>query len=74
MGTCPGLAYPESAGLDFGQVWTRTDPSLQSKPGPLGGYPDPLLPTSIEDHLQCEVSQIANDDMFICGRYHDLEQ
>jgi len=42
-GTGPDLAPPESAGRVFGRVWNRTDPFLQSKPGPLPGYPDPLL-------------------------------
>jgi len=43
MGTGPGLARQESAGRVFGQVWNRTDPFLRPKPGPLAGYPDPLL-------------------------------
>ena len=43
MGTGPGLARLESAGRVFGRFWNRTDPFLRSKPGPLAGYPDPLL-------------------------------
>jgi len=43
MGTGPGLARQESAGWVFGQFWIRTNPFLRSKPGPLVGYPDPLL-------------------------------
>ena len=27
----------------FGRVWNRTEPNRWSKPGPLAGYPDPLL-------------------------------
>ena len=27
----------------FGRVWNRTEPNRRSKPGPLAGYPDPLL-------------------------------
>jgi len=27
----------------FGHVWNRTELCFQSKPGPLAGYPDPLL-------------------------------
>jgi len=42
-GTGPGLARQESAGRVSGRFWNRTDPYLQSKPGPLAGYPDPLL-------------------------------
>jgi hypothetical protein len=41
--TGPGLARQESAGRVFGRVWNQTDLFLGSKPGPLGGYPDPLL-------------------------------
>jgi hypothetical protein len=43
MGTGPGLAREESAGLVFGRFWNRTNPFLRSKPGQLAGYPDPLL-------------------------------
>ena len=42
-GTGPGLACQESAGRVFGRFWNRTDAFLRSKPGPLAGYPDPLL-------------------------------
>jgi len=42
-GTSPGLARQESAGQVLGLVWNRTDTFLRSKPGPLAGYPDPLL-------------------------------
>jgi hypothetical protein len=41
--TGPGLARQESAGRVLGRFWTRTDPFLWTKPGPLPGYPDPLL-------------------------------
>jgi len=46
-GTGPGLARQESAGRVFGRFWNRTDPFLRSKPGPLAGYPDPLLTLAI---------------------------
>jgi hypothetical protein len=39
----PGLARQESAGRGFGQFWNRTDSFFPSTPGPLAGYPDPLL-------------------------------
>jgi hypothetical protein len=42
-GTGPGLARQASAGRAFGRFWNRTDTFLRSKPGPLAGYPDPLL-------------------------------
>ena len=42
-GTGPGLARQESAGRVSGGFWNRTDPFLRSKPGPLAGYPDPVL-------------------------------
>ena len=38
-----GLAHQEAAGRVFGWVWNRTEPFFWSKPGPLAGYPDPLL-------------------------------
>jgi len=42
-GAGPGLARQESACRGFGRVCNRTDPFMRSKPGPLAGYPDPLL-------------------------------
>jgi len=50
--TGQGLASQESAGRIFGRVWTRTDPFLRSKPGPLPGYPDPLLSLVSMSELQ----------------------
>jgi hypothetical protein len=47
MGTGPGLARQESAGRVFARFWNRTNPFLRSKPGPLAGYPDPLLTLSM---------------------------
>jgi len=38
-----GSACQEAPGRVFGPVWTRTEPFFRSKPGPLAGYPDPLL-------------------------------
>jgi hypothetical protein len=37
------LAHQEAAGQVFGRYWNRTKPFFRSKPGPLAGYPDPLL-------------------------------
>jgi len=42
-GTGSGLTYQDSAGWVFGWVWNQTYPFFRSKPGPLAGYPDPLL-------------------------------
>jgi len=42
-GTRPGLAHQDSVGRVSVQFWDRTDPFLRAKPGPLAGYPDPLL-------------------------------
>jgi hypothetical protein len=38
-----GFGLPRVSGSGFGRVWNQTDPCLRSKPGPLAGYPDPLL-------------------------------
>jgi hypothetical protein len=43
----PGLARQESAGRVFGRFWNRTNSFLRSKPGPLAGYPDPLLTLAV---------------------------
>ena len=42
-GTGPGLDCQEAADQVFGQFWNWTEPLFWSKPGPLAGYPDPLL-------------------------------
>jgi hypothetical protein len=42
-GTGPGLARPDSVCRVSDQLLNRTDPFLLAKPGPLAGYPDPLL-------------------------------
>jgi len=44
MGTSPGLAHQEAAGGVFGRFWNQTELFFWSKPAPLAGYPDPLLP------------------------------
>jgi len=67
-GTGPGLAHQESAGWAFGRFWNRTDPLLRSKPGPLAGYPDPLLTLRVIEHIivhgdnvmQCEHMRLWN--------------
>jgi hypothetical protein len=41
MGT--GLAQQESPGRVFSRVWNRTESFIQSNPGPLASYQDPLL-------------------------------
>ena len=42
-GMGPGLAGQEAAGQVFGVVGNQTKPFLRFEPGPLAGYPDPLL-------------------------------
>jgi hypothetical protein len=42
MGT--DLARQEAPCRVFGRFWNRTESFFRSKPGPLAGYPDPLLP------------------------------
>jgi len=58
-GTGPGWAHQQSAGRVFGRVWNRTDPFLRSKPGPLVGYPDPLL-TLVKEHLKVLSEHLRN--------------
>jgi len=48
MGT--ELACQEAPGRVFGRVWNRTKPVFGSKPGPLAGYPGPLLTLGLLDH------------------------
>jgi len=57
-GTGPGLARQESAGRVVGRFWNRTDPFLRSKPGPLAGYPDPLLTLVINRPLSLNQDRI----------------
>jgi len=52
MGTGSGLACPEAAGQVFGWVCNWTNLILRSKPGPLTGYPDPVLTLSIRRHAR----------------------
>jgi hypothetical protein len=42
-GTVTGLARQEAPGRVFARFWNRTEAFFRSKPGPLAGYPDPLL-------------------------------
>jgi len=60
MGTGPGLARQESAGRVSGRFWNRTDPFLRSKPGPLAGYPDPLLTLAETDSDSGTQSESSN--------------
>jgi len=50
-GTGSGLARQAAAGRGFGQFWNRTYPFLLSKPGPLAGYPEPVL-TLMTSHIR----------------------
>jgi len=51
IGTGTGLAHQDAPGLVFGRVWNRTKLFFRFQPGPLVGYPDPLLtlPTRLGD-------------------------
>jgi len=49
-GTGPGLAHQDPAGRVFGRFWNRTKLFFRSKPGPLVGYPDPLLTLKIPEN------------------------
>jgi len=51
-GTGPGLARQDAGGRVFGQVWNRSKPFYRSEPGPLAGYPDPLLILASTEHQQ----------------------
>ena len=42
-GTGVGLAHQEPPGRVFGRFWNWPERFFRSKPGPLAGYPDPLL-------------------------------
>jgi len=42
-GTGTHLASQQAAARVFVWFWNQTEPFIQSKPGPLAGYPDPLL-------------------------------
>jgi len=49
LGMGPGLAPQEAEGRVFGRFWNRTELFGWSKPGPLAGYPDPLLTLGTSD-------------------------
>jgi len=52
MGKGMGVARQEAPRRVFGRIWNRTKPFHRSKPGPLAGYPDPLL-TLAMGHMNC---------------------
>jgi len=61
-GTGPGLASQDAGGRVFGRFWNRTEPFFRSEPGPLAGYPDPLL--TLHPCLQpysCNYNTYANE-------------
>jgi len=67
MGTCSGLDHQEAAGLVIGQVWNRTELFLQSKSGPLVGYPDPLL-TLLIFNLAHSLTDCVSVMQIVAGR------
>jgi hypothetical protein len=66
-GTGPGLAHHESAGQVFGPFWNLPDLFLRSKPGPLAGYPDPLLTLAASELLTFAESKLYENCR---ARYH----
>jgi hypothetical protein len=67
-GTGTGLARQEAVGRVFGRFWNRNEPLIRSKPGPLVGYPDPLL-TLVHDTLIGQISPQALRSAVI-GQYN----
>jgi len=58
----PGLARQDAAGRVFGRFWNRTEPFFRSEPGPLAGYPDPLLTlvqTSASNHKKQTIRKVV---------------
>jgi len=67
-GMGPGLAHQEAAGRVLGLFWNQTTPFLPSKPGPLAGYPDPLLPLGTFDYGSCRHRPNASVSIKAGGR------
>jgi len=55
--TCkgPGLARREAARQIIGRVQNRTNPFLQSEPGLLARYPDPLLTLLLSENAKAKL-------------------
>jgi hypothetical protein len=57
-GTGAGSARPDAAGRVFGWFGNQTEPFIWSKPGPLAGYPDPLLTLITASKCNSKVAQL----------------
>ena len=55
IGTCPGLVHQDLAGRVSGWGWNRTDPFVWAKPGPLAGFPYPLLILDIDSMFKMQM-------------------
>jgi len=66
VGTGPGSARQEAADFVSGRLRNWTDWFLQSKPGPLPGYLDPLLTLHISSAAKPIKSMPSQD--FLCQR------
>ena len=62
--TGPGLHRQEAAGRVLGRLWNGTEPFLQSNPGPLAGYPDPLIPLWLGDGHNFHNGSGAHKEVF----------
>ena len=79
MGTGLDFNRQAAAGRVVGRCWNQTAPFFQSKPGPLAGYPDPLLtlgwPPWSTKALVHTVHKIEHYDIHCCGslpeEFHD---
>jgi len=61
-----GLACQEAPGRVFGRVWNRTEPFFRFKPGPLAGYPDPLLTlVLVQVYLENQPEKFPKDERTI---------
>ena len=65
-----GLARQDTACRVFGPVWNQPEPFFQSNPGPLSGYPDPLLTPEVVVILSQVSMPITEAKTLIMGLCH----
>lgn len=68
-GTGPGLARQVRVGPVFGRVWNRTNKYLQSNPGSVASYLDPLL-TLLSSMFQIALPDIFPAYLALCFQVH----
>jgi hypothetical protein len=76
-GTGTGFARQEALVRVFGLFWNRTEPFFWSKPGPLGGYPDPLLTLvdgGLPDHRDGESDYKQIDEQLAEKMMEDVQR